>query len=200
MPDAGAATTTGGVLCASCGTTFEQRGNLWRFLTTARERAAAAFAAQYRAVRERDGYRSAAAGLLPDAAVRASRSPAGRRVADPPRELCPSAGARASGRLARPDADPRSRRRLRLAVAPAGALGYRVVAVDRLDDDADGSARAATTRWRSRRCRPTSTRCRSNRQQFDVVVFNGSLHYSRDPDGDAARGGAHARRRAARWR
>ena len=29
----------GGVHCALCGTTFEQRGNLWRFLTNARERA-----------------------------------------------------------------------------------------------------------------------------------------------------------------
>ena len=114
------ATTTGECYCASCGTTFEQRGNLWRFLTT---RPRAGGRGVRRAVSRRSRARRPSIApppeLLPDAAVGASRSPAGSRVADPARELCASAGARDSGHLARPDARPRARRRLRLAVVPA---------------------------------------------------------------------------------
>ena len=173
----------GGVLCASCGTTFEQRGNLWRFLTTARERTAAAFAAQYRAVRERDGHRSAAAGYY-------------RMLPSVPRDHPQAAEwriRRESYAHLQEHAIPAiwlgPMRILELGAGCAwlsyrlATLGYRVVAVDRLDDDADGLGACRHYPVAFPAVQADFDALPFEPHQFDVVVFTGSLHYSSDPDG-----------------
>jgi SAM-dependent methyltransferase len=169
--------------CASCGTTFEQQGNVWRFLTAGRQRAAAAFAAQYRAVRERDGHRSTAADYYrmlpavprdhPQAAEWRIRRESYARLQEhaipaiwlgPMRVLELGAGcAWLSYRLA--------------------TLGYRVVAVDRLDDDADGLGACRHYPVAFAAVQADFDAMPFEPHQFDVVVFSGSLHYSSDPEG-----------------
>ena len=123
-----------------------------------------------------------------------------RRVADPPRELRHLHGIS-------------SRRRLgatRCASLDLGAgsgwlshrlaaLGHRAVAVDALDDEVDGLGACRHYPAGVRRGAGRLRRAAVRTGQFDLVVFNGSLHYSRGHRGDAGGGAAHARRPAARW-
>lgn len=170
-----------GVQCALCGTTFEQRGNLWRFLTNARERAAAAFAAQYRAVRERDGHRSTAAEYY-------------RMLPSVPRDHAQAAEwriRRESYVHLQEQAIPAiwlgPMRVLELGAGCAwlsyrlATLGYRVVAVDRLDDDADGLGACRHYPIAFPAVHADFDALPFEPHQFDVVVFSGSLHYSADP-------------------
>ena len=169
--------------CASCGTTFEHHGNLWRFLTKGREGAAAAFAAQYRAVRARDGHRSTAPSYYrmlpavprdhPQAAEWRIRRESYAHLQEhaipaiwlgPMRVLELGAGcAWLSYRLA--------------------TLGYRVVAVDRLDDEADGLGACRHYPTTFAAVQADFDALPFEPHQFDVVVFTGSLHYSSDPEG-----------------
>ena len=88
MPDAGARRARRATASAArVRRAFERRGSIWRFLTPARGAAAEPFVAQYRAVRERDGHRPVAPEYY-RCCRRAARRSAGRRVADPARELC----------------------------------------------------------------------------------------------------------------
>ena len=62
-------------------------------------------------------------------------------------------------------------------------LGYRVVAVDRLDDEADGLGACRHYPTTFAAVQADFDALPFEPHQFDVVVFTGSLHYSSDPEG-----------------
>lgn len=173
--------TSGGFACPSCGQSFERRDGIYRFLNRARSEAAAPFLRQYRVVRERDGYRETAPEyyrMLPVVA------PTDRRAAEwrirresyahfqhhalpavwkgPIRALDLGAG---SGWLSH-----------RLA-----SFGHRVVAVDQVDDDADGLGVCRHYPVAFPAVQADFDALPFDGSQFEVVVLNGSLHYSPDP-------------------
>jgi SAM-dependent methyltransferase len=171
----------GGLRCGGCGACFTQRGGVYRFLTNGRAAAADRFAAQYRIVRQHDGHRPAAADyyrMLP--AVPRDHPQADewrvRRQSyahlqqhalpavwlGPARVLDIGAGC---GWLAH-----------RLA-----AFDYRVVAVDRLDDDADGLGVCRHYPVAFPAVQADFDALPFEPQQFDAAIFTGSLHYSPDP-------------------
>src|SRR5204863_8774711 len=61
------------------------------------------------------------------------------------------------------------------------ALGHRVVAVDALDDDADGLGASQHYSIRFPAVQADYDALPFTPEQFDLVVFNGSLHYAPDP-------------------
>jgi SAM-dependent methyltransferase len=181
-PECAAATdeTGPGVLgCSGCGRCFEYRHHIYRFLTSSRYAAAEPLIRQYRIVRKQDGYRVRAAPeyyrALPSVEPgdphafewrirQASYDQLRRRVLagrGPCSILDLGAG---NGWLSH-----------RLAL-----LGHRAVAVDWLDDDEDGLG-ACRHYAASIPCVQADfdalpfAPC-----QFDLVVFNGSLHYASD--------------------
>jgi SAM-dependent methyltransferase len=166
-------------MCVRCGTTFDREQELFRFLTPGRAAAAAAFVAQYRAVREREGY----------------------RVADP--EYYRRLPEVAAGDLHAADWRVRreSFRHLRRAVLTSSramrvldlgagcgwlshqiaAGGHQPVAVDRLDDEVDGLGACRHYAVPFAAVQADFDALPFEPGQFDVAVFNGSLHYSADP-------------------
>ena len=169
--------------CASCGTRFEQHDRVWRFLSNGRERAAAAFAAQYRAVRERDGHRSTAADyyrMLPTVPRDHPQADEWRIRRESYAQLHESAI---------PAIWLGPMRVLELGAGCAwlsyrlATLGYHVVAVDRLDDDADGLGACRHYPIAFAAVQADFDALPFEPHQFDVVVFTGSLHYSSDPEG-----------------
>lgn len=168
-------------VCSACGTLFEQRGGVHRFLSRVRAQAAASFEQQYRLVRARDGFRPESPDyyrMLPlvtpddrNAGVwrirresfahlldRASRLSRGRAL----RILDLGAG---NGWLSH-----------RLAEA-----GHHPVALDRLDDPVDGLGACRHYAVRFPAVQGDFDALPFVPSQFDVVVFDGSLHYSPDP-------------------
>ncbi len=114
----------GGPCCAAadCGTALRAGATASAGFLTRDARAAAADAVRRRStalVRERDGYRADAPRLLPDAAVGAADDPQAAEWRIRRESYAHLQRHALAGGLARPDARPRSRRRLRLAVAPA---------------------------------------------------------------------------------
>lgn len=183
-PECREATTRDGadaVLCGRCGSRFEQRGGVYRFLSARRAEAAAAFARQYRLVREREGYRV--------------ESPDYYRALPSVDRRCPRA---AEWRVRRESCEQLSRRvlsgvdrgPLRVLDLGAGngwlshrlaAAGHRVVAVDRLDDEADGLGACRHYGVRFAAVQADFDALPFEPEQFDVAVYDGSLHYSSDP-------------------
>lgn len=174
----------GGVHCArceTCGTTFEQQGSLWRFLSAARQRESAAFVAQYRHVRERDGHRPPAPEyyrMLPTV------------LRDHPQAEEWRIRRESYARLlehAVPDIWVGSACILELGAGCAwlsyrlATLGHRVVAVDRLDDEADGLGACRHYPIAFPAVQADFNALPFEPYQFDVVVFNASLHYSSNP-------------------
>jgi len=164
--------------CGGCGALFDRRGGVFRFLSSQRAEAAEPFQRQYRAVRARDGYRPAAPEyyrMLPYVA-RDDPSAGQWRVrresyvhlqrhalpACPVQALDLGAG---SGWLSH-----------RLA-----AFGHRMVAVDRLDDEADGLGACRHYPVSFVVVQADFDALPFEPAQFDLVVFDGSLHYSPDP-------------------
>ena len=167
--------------CRSCGARFGPRGGVYRFLTRERATAAEPFERQYRHVREREGFRPASPEYyrgLPSVA-RGDRHAgvwrlrresfahlvrhAQRAQADGPlRVLDLGAG---SGWLSH-----------RLAEA-----GHHVVAVDRIDDEADGLGACRHYDERFAAVQADFDALPFEPSQFDLAVFDGSLHYSPDP-------------------
>ncbi|HMD36051.1 MAG TPA: class I SAM-dependent methyltransferase [Vicinamibacterales bacterium] len=166
--------------CDRCGNEYAHEDGLWSFLTPARRALLEPFLRQYRAVRERDRRRRVAGeyytGLPwvpsddPHAAEwRIRRESYGhllRRtlstVPEPIRILDLGAGnAWLSHRLAE--------------------LGHHVVALDVLDDEADGLRAAKHYGIRFPAIQADYDALPFAPQQFDLVVFNGSLHYAPDP-------------------
>ena len=163
--------------CAPCGERFDTRGGVFQFMAAAHVQAAAAFARQYRTVRARDGSWP----VRPQDYRRLPYVPS-----DHPRL--------AEWRIRRVSYAHLERyvRRDRLRIVDIGAgcgwlshrltaLGHRVAAVDRLDDEIDGlgacrhypaSFAAVCADFDALPFAPG---------QFDLAVFNASLHYSPDP-------------------
>jgi SAM-dependent methyltransferase len=166
-------------VCASCRRVFQRSGGVWRFLTPARWARLEPFVHQYRAVREREGRRPADAAYYRQLPTVAADDPhAGdwgvRRetyhhllrhvLADrplPTHVLDIGAG---SGWLSH-----------RLA-----ALGHRAVAVDAIDDDVDGLGAARHYPAAFLTVQADFDALPFAAGQFDLVVFNGSLHYAAD--------------------
>jgi SAM-dependent methyltransferase len=160
---------------------YGRRDAIYRFLTAGREAAAGAFLRQYRIVRAHDGFRSSSPEYY-------------RMLPSVPREDPHAAEWRIRResyahlqRYALPAVWAGPVRALDLGAGCGwlshrlAAFGYRTVAVDCLDDDADGLGAcrhypdAFTTVQADFDALPFEP------QQFDLVIFNASLHYSADP-------------------
>jgi SAM-dependent methyltransferase len=167
--------------CRGCGAGFGRDGGVYRFLSSERAEAAEPFLRQYRTVRGREGYRPATpeyyrmlpcvAGDDPHAGqwrvrresyVHLQRHALPAVWQRPVHALDLGAG---SGWLSH-----------RLA-----ALGHRVVAVDRLDDEADGLGACRHYPVPIVAVHADFDALPFEPSQFDLVVFDGSLHYSPDP-------------------
>lgn len=173
------AASDGAMVCGRCARRFAQRDGIYRFL--AETAGADRFARQYRTVRERDGFRRGGADYY-------------RRLpAVPPDD--PRAGewrirCESFAMLQRRawNGGPRTPTRVLDVGAGNGWLAYRlaeqghqVVAVDWLDDDADGLGA-----WRHYPVSFAPVQADFDALPFetgafDVIVLNGSLHYARDP-------------------
>jgi len=167
------------VACSGCGARFVRRGGVWRFLTAERAERLAPFIRQYRVVREQEGYRATAAEYY-------------RRLPTvPPGD--PHAG---DWQIRRETyhhllghvlaAGPLPLHVLDLGAGSGwlshrlSALGHRAVAVDALDDDADGLGAARFYDKAFAAVQADFDALPLVPGQFDLVVFNGSLHYARD--------------------
>jgi SAM-dependent methyltransferase len=165
--------------CARCRCAFDFDGHLFRFVTARRLNSKAAFLEQYRAMRSADGsasYSPAARAALPavpggdpraDEWVIRARTFArlqqilAQRSARPARALDLGAGnAWLSNRLAQAGHDP--------------------VALDLLDDAADGLGACATYARAFCAVVADFEALPFEAGQFDLVVFNASLHYAAD--------------------
>ena len=187
-PDCRAAVLDGtdGLSCVACGQTFACTRGIYRFLSMSRQRAAEAFLQQYRLVRARDGYRAPSADyyrMLPVVARHDPRAAEWRIRRESYVRL---------QRHALPAAWESSVRVLDLG-AGSGWLSHRLagfgmhpVAVDRLDDEEDGlgacrhypvSFPAVQADFDALPFAPGG---------FDLVVLNGSLHYSSCPEATLA--------------
>jgi SAM-dependent methyltransferase len=164
-------------VCARCGERFEPRGGVFQFLAAAHVQAAAAFASQYRTVRARDGSWP----VRPQDYLQLPSVPS-----DHPRLAEWQIRRVSYARLQRCV----RRRRLRIVDIGAGcgwlshrltALGHRVAAVDRLDDEIDGLGACRHYPASFAAVRADFNALPFAPGQFDLAVFNASLHYSPDP-------------------
>jgi SAM-dependent methyltransferase len=164
--------------CQQCGCRFERRGRLFRFLSPKRAADAEPFITQYRIVRAADGYRD--------------RSPDDYRRLP---EVSSDDSRRAEWRIRRESVEHLERhalgsRRLRLLDLGAGSgwlsnrlavAGHHVVAVDRLDDEADGLGACQHYDAPFAAVHADFDALPFEPAQFDLTIFDGSLHYSDDP-------------------
>ncbi len=165
--------------CVGCGRRYVERDGIWRFLGAARQATLDPFLRRYRLVRAREGrHRTDAEYYRALPAVEGSdRQATEWRIR---RETY--------GNLLRRlfAAAPQGVRVLDLGAGCAwlshrlSELGHRVVAVDVLDDEADGLGAAAHYGVRFPVVQADFDRLPFAPAQFDVVVFNGSLHYAAD--------------------
>jgi SAM-dependent methyltransferase len=172
--------------CSSCRRRFERRQGIYRFLVERDSEKSERFERQYRTVRERDGYRGRSAEyyrMLPivvrddprasEWRIRRESYTTLQRQAlpgiwkGPSRVLDVGAG---NGWLAH-----------RLA-----AGGHEVAAVDRLDDDADGLGACRHYPVSFSVVQADFDALPFGTGEFDVVVLNGSLHYSANPQATLA--------------
>jgi SAM-dependent methyltransferase len=178
-----------GFVCPRCGTAFETSGGIYRFLTRDRAAAAAPFECQYRHVRQREGFRSTSPDYyrrLPSVEPGDSHATVWR-IRQESFELF--------RRHALPDGDAHQVRLLDLGAGNGwlshrlAALGHRVVAVDRLDDDADGLGACRHYPVPFAVLQADFNALPLAPAQFDIVVFDGSLHYAAVPEDTLAEAG-----------
>jgi SAM-dependent methyltransferase len=167
------------VACPACHRAFERRAGVWRFLTPARHVRLDPFVRQFRAVREREGRRTASPEYYQRLPTVAADDPhAGdwsvRRetyhhllrhvLADGPLPVHVLDVGAGSGWLCH-----------RLV-----ALGHHAVAVDAVDDEVDGlgAARHYATPFPAVQADFDAMPFEAG--QFGLIVFNGSLHYAAD--------------------
>jgi SAM-dependent methyltransferase len=167
-------------VCPRCAARFPQRNGIWRFLEGSRAQALQPFIRQYRSVRSRDGYGSDAASYyraLPDVPD------------DDPQAAVWRIRRQSFATLRRRIAEQWGARRLDVIDLGAGngwlsyrlqQDGHRAAAVDCLDDERDGLG--ATRHYDAP---PLAVQADFDAlpfaaSQFDLAVFNGSLHYSSD--------------------
>ena len=166
-------------VCAQCGREFDRRAGVWRFLTATRGARLEPFVRQYRIVRQREGRRPSAPDYyrrLPSVAPGDPHAKdwqirretyhhlLGHVLAAGPRPLHVLDLGAGSGWLSH-----------RLA-----ALGHCPVAVDAIDDEVDGlgATRHYATAFAAVQADFDALPFAPG--QFDLVVFNGSLHYAAD--------------------
>jgi SAM-dependent methyltransferase len=174
--------------CGDCARVFDRRGGVWRFLTSARGGQLEPFIRQYRIVRQREGRRPAVPDYYRRLPTVAPGDPhatewlirretyhhlLGHVLAAGPLPLHVLDLGAGSGWLSH-----------RLA-----ALGHRAVAVDAIDDEVDGlgATRHYATGFAAVQADFDALPFAPG--QFDLVVFNGSLHYA--PDAAATLERAH---------
>jgi SAM-dependent methyltransferase len=164
--------------CRACNRCYERRDGIWRFLTATRQSSLAPFATQYRIVREREGYRLASPDFYRRLPSVASGDPhaAEWRIR---RESC--------AHLDREVLEGRDELRILDLGAGSGWLsnrlasrGHHAVAVDMLDDQADGLGAAHHYTNEFVAVQADFEALPFVPGQFDVAVFNGSLHYARN--------------------
>jgi len=171
-----------GFVCDGCGHCYVRDvGGLFRFLSPDRAAAAAPFLQQYRAVRACHGYRSVVPEyyrMLPCVVPGDPRADEWRVRRDSFAHLQRYAlGANGHG----------GKRVLDLGAGSGwmshrlASLGHAVVAVDRVDDEADGLGACGHYPVRFATVQADFDALPFEPAQFDVVVFNGSLHYSPNP-------------------
>jgi SAM-dependent methyltransferase len=168
-------------ICRSCDTGVACHGGILRFLSDTRLAEIEPLIAQYRQVREQDGYRQRAAAHyreLPHVARGDPQQAVWRIRQESFRHLC----SRILARL--------GRRPLRVLDLGAGngwlshrltLLGNVCVAVDWLDDLDDGLGAARHYPTRFTRVQADFDHLPVVAGQFDAVIFNASLHYSANP-------------------
>jgi SAM-dependent methyltransferase len=180
--------SAGQLACAGCGRVYLLHDGVWRFLVPMREERLAAFARQYRLVREREGHRVLSSSYYkmlpivpphdPNARDWQIRHETYRHLV---RHLL-AAGKHPSAILDLGAGSGWLSHRLAM-------FGHHVVAVDLMVDDVDalGAIRhfdapivAIQADFDAPPLAPG---------QFDLVVFNGSLHYAPDPTATLARAG-----------
>lgn len=167
--------------CRRCGTDFGPRDRIYRFLSSTRAEAAAPFERQYRLVREREGFRSVSPEYyrsLPSVSRDDRHAGVWRVRRESFAHLLGHAEKVAAGAP------------LRVLDLGAGsgwlshrlaAAGHRAVAVDRLDDGADGLGACRHYAVPFVAVQADFDALPFEPSQFDLVTFNGSLHYSPDP-------------------
>ena len=165
--------------CAACGRHYESRDGIWRFLTVERAADAESFTRQYRSIREREGYRASSAEYyrrLPEVAADDPHATEWRIRRESYEHLLTH--------VLQPSGTP-----LRILDLGAGngwlsnrlaSRGHDLCAVDRIADEADGlgAIRHYVPRFTAVQASFDALPFASG--QFDLVVFNGSLHYARD--------------------
>ena len=170
--------STAALICSSCSQEFACRDDIYRFLPDDRLAELEPALAQYRRVRERDGHRLRGAAYYrslpfvdrddPEVSVWRVRHQSFRN-------LC-------AGILRK-----RSQRVLELGAGNCWLtnrmtqLGHRCVALDVLDDSEDGLGCAGHYTTSFIRLQADFDRLPLMHGQFDVVIFNASLHYSSNP-------------------
>lgn len=170
-----------GFACASCGVVFSAGNGVLHFLSPQRAAAAAPFQQQYRHVREREGYRQSSATyyrMLPFVPRHDPHASEWRIRRESFAHL---------QQHALPDLWRGSIRVLDLGAGSGwlshrlAADGHAVVAVDRLDDDADGLGVCRHYDVPFAAVQADFDRLPFEPAQFDLVVFDGSLHYASHP-------------------
>jgi SAM-dependent methyltransferase len=164
--------------CGRCDRRYELREGIWRFLSPARAADAEPFARQYRSIRERDGYRAASADYyrrLPEVAADDPHAAEWRVRRESYEHLLA---------LVRGARTP-----LRILDLGAGngwlsnrlaSQGHDLCAVDRIADEADGLGASRHYVSRFTTVQASFDALPFAPGQFDIVVFNGSLHYAAD--------------------
>lgn len=170
----------GGVTCPECVSRYEYRDGIYRFMLPERLAEIQPFLQQYRAVREADGYRrrdSAYYRSLPQV------------NSDDPQVQVWRVRSQSFAHMLRRVLPKRDRPSLAVLDVGAGncwlshklsALGHRCAAVDWLDDAEDGLGAHVHYPAQFVRAQADFDRLPLAAGQFDLVIFNASLHYSAD--------------------
>jgi SAM-dependent methyltransferase len=168
-------------VCRRCVTRFERRNGVYNFLTPARADQAASFLRQYRIVRASEGFRRS----TPDYYRSLPTVPAGDPHAAEWRVRRQS-----YAHLRYHGLRPMMRSPIRVLDLGAGnawlshklaSLGHRVIAVDLQDDEMDGLGACRHYDVPFMAVRADFDALPFAPGQFDLAVFEGSLHYSPDP-------------------
>ncbi len=175
--------------CARCAGEYTRRAGVWRFLTASRLARLEPFTRQYRDVRGREGRRPSSAEYyrrLPGVSGDDPHAAEWRVRRETYRHLL--GHVLATG--------PASMRVLDLGAGSGwlshrlAELGHHAVAVDAIDDEADGLGAARHYEIEFSMVQADFTALPFAVEQFDLVAFNGSLHYAADTPATLA----HARR------
>lgn len=167
------------VVCPQCAREYARHDGVWRFLTPARRARLDRFMQQYRIVRERDGHRTADPEYyrrLPSVAADDPRASEWRVRRETYHHLLRHVLA----------VGPQSIRVLDVGAGSGwlsnrlAALGHRAVAVDALDDAVDGLGAARHYPTAFSVVQADFEALPFAEGEFDLVVFNSSLHYATD--------------------